>query len=110
MVAIHPNAAPFFVKCGKIPGIPVSSYEAEYIALFKLLQRCEYFRQLLRALAIHLNNPAIGPVLVREDNEAVIKLTTVTTCQMNIRANDVMVRRHSAHVCIESSSRAQAPQ
>ena len=89
MVAIHPNAAPFFVKCGKIPGIPVSSYEAEYIALFKLLQRCEYFRQLLRALAIHLNNPAIGPVLVREDNEAVIKLTKVPDIPKRSRHIDV---------------------
>ena len=24
MVAIHPNAAPFWVKCGKLPGVPVS--------------------------------------------------------------------------------------
>jgi hypothetical protein len=89
MVAIHPNAAPFFVKCGKIPGIPVSSYEAEYIALFKLLQRCEYFRQLLNALAVHLNNPALGPVLVREDNEAVIKLTKVPDIPKRSRHIDV---------------------
>jgi len=29
---------------------------------------------------------------------------------MNIRANDVTLRRHTAHVCIESPSRAQAAQ
>ena len=89
MVAIHPNAAPFWVKCGKVPGVPVSSYEAEYIAAFKLMQRTEYFRQLLRELAPFLGSPKLGPVLVRDDNESVIKLTEAPDIPKRSRHIDV---------------------
>jgi len=89
MVAIHPNAAPFWVKCGKLPGVPVSSYEAEYIAAFKLVQRTEYFRQLLRELAPFLGSPKLRPVLVRDDNESVIKLTAAPDIPKRSRHIDV---------------------
>ena len=89
MVAIHPNAAPFWVKCGKHPGVPVSSYEAEYIAAFKLVQRTEYFRQLLRELAPFLGSPKLRPVLVRDDNESVIKLTAAPDIPKRSRHIDV---------------------
>ena len=88
---MQPHA--FWVKCGKVPGVPVSSYEAEYIAAFKLIncmvQRTEYFRQLLRELAPFLGSPKLRPVLVRDDNESVIKLTAALDIPKRSRHIDV---------------------
>jgi len=89
MVAINPNAAPFWVSCGKLPGVPVSAYEAEYVAAFKACQRTEYFRQFLRVLAPILRSPELGPVLFRDDNQAVIKLTAAPDIPKRSRHIDV---------------------
>ena len=89
MVAINPNAAPFWVSCGKLPGVPVSAYEAEYVAAFKTCQRTEYFRQFLRVLAPILRSPELGPVLFRDDNQAVIKLTAAPDIPKRSRHIDV---------------------
>ena len=75
MLALNPNSPPFWVSCGKLPGVPVSAYEAEYLAAFKTCLRIEATVQFLQELAHVLGSPHIGPVLFREDNMSVIKLT-----------------------------------
>ena len=94
------------VSCGKLPGVPVSAYEAEYVAAFKTCQRTEYFRQFLRVLAPILRSPELGPVLFRDDNQAVIKLTAAPDIPKRSRHIDVKYHfvRHLAkarHIYIE---------
>jgi hypothetical protein len=57
---------------------------------FKTCQRTEYyFRQFLRVLAPILRSPELGPVLFRDDNQAVIKLTVAPDIPKRSRHIDV---------------------
>ena len=98
MLALNPNSPPFWVSCGKLPGVPVSAYEAEYLAAFKTCLRIEATVQFLQELAHVLGSPHIGPVLFREDNMSVIKLTEAPDIPKRSRHIDVKYHkvRHMA--------------
>jgi hypothetical protein len=103
MLALNPNSPPFWVSCGKLPGVPVSAYESEYLAAFKTCLRIEATVQFLKELAHVLRSPHIGPVLFREDNMSVIKLTEAPDIpkrsrHINVKYHKVRYMARKGHI------------